>query len=58
MTNKNRYDDPDERWTMIGELVNTYGNEDEQMAWMLCRGDAAEWRIAANMPSLIGDLVK
>jgi|LAHQ01.1.fsa_nt_gb hypothetical protein len=58
MTNKNRYDDPDERWTMIGELVNTYGNHDEQIAWMLCRGDAAEWRIAANMPSLIGDLVK
>lgn len=58
MPDKKRYNDPDERWTMIGELVNTYGNEDEQTAWMLCRGDAAEWRMAAMLPSIKGDPVK
>jgi hypothetical protein len=35
----------DDRWNMIGEVVNKYGTKDEKLAWALCRGDAAEWKL-------------
>jgi len=40
--------DVDQRWTAIGRLVNTYGTHAEKIAWALCRGDAAEWKLGAN----------
>ena len=36
----------DDRWNMIGELVYRYGTEDDKLAWGLCRGDAAEWKLS------------
>ena len=39
------YNNIDERWTMIGRLVAKHGTEDEKIAWALCRGDAAEWKL-------------
>ena len=38
------YDDPDKRWEAIGCLVKKYGTYEDELAWMLCRSDAAEWR--------------
>ena len=37
--------DIDYRWNLIGNLVEKYGTDEERIAWMLCRGDAAEWRL-------------
>ena len=42
------YNNIDERWTMIGRLVAKHGTEDEKVAWALCRGDAAEWKMEAR----------
>ena len=39
------YDNVDARWTAIGKLVEKHGNDEEKLAWALCRGDAAEWRL-------------
>lgn len=38
----------DKRWTTIGELVEKYGSQEEKVAWALCRGDAAQWKIASE----------
>lgn len=35
----------DDRWILIGGLVEKHGNKAEKEAWMLCRADAAEWRM-------------
>ena len=40
--------DKDENWNRIGRLVYAHGCEEDKTAWMLCRGDAAEWRLAAQ----------
>jgi hypothetical protein len=42
------WDDIDKRWTRIGELVEQYGSMADKIAWMLCRGDAGEWRYNAK----------
>lgn len=42
------FDNIDDRWKMIGELVEEYGTEEEKLAWALCRGDAAEWRLGTE----------
>jgi hypothetical protein len=44
----NWYDDIDKRWEAIGCLVKKYGSYEDEMAWILCRGDAAEWRLATD----------
>ena len=41
----NNVNDIDYRWNRIGEIINSYGKEDDKIAWMLCRGDSAEWKI-------------
>lgn len=38
----------DERWDTIGRLVEKHGTPIQKVAWMLCRGDAAEWKIASE----------
>jgi hypothetical protein len=43
---KKWYDDIDARWSRMDELVELFGTEDDKIAWMLCRGDAGEWRMA------------
>ena len=40
--------DIDYRWNRIGEIINSYGKEDDKIAWMLCRGDSAEWKIKSE----------
>ena len=35
----------DDRWNMVGNLINTCGSEEEKLAWGLCRGDSAEWKM-------------
>ena len=40
--------DVDRRWEMIGALVESAGSEEEKIAWALCRGDAAEWRLGTK----------
>lgn len=39
------YMDIDARWKAIGELVEIYGNNEEKLAWAMCRGDYAELRL-------------
>jgi len=35
----------DDRWNRIGEIIRTHGSENDKIAWALCRGDAAEWKL-------------
>jgi hypothetical protein len=37
---------------MIGKLVETHGTEIEKLAWALCRGEAAEWRLGIGTTSI------
>lgn len=37
--------DIDDRWTMVGDLVERCGTAEEKLAWALCRGDFAELRV-------------
>lgn len=37
---------PDDWWNSIGALVEKHGIEEEKLNWMLCRGQAAEWRFS------------
>jgi hypothetical protein len=37
---------------MIGNLVETHGTEIEKLAWALCRGEAAEWRLGIGTTSI------
>jgi len=36
--------DIDYRWTLVGELVEKFGDDHDKIAWAMCRGDAAEWK--------------
>ena len=38
------YEDMNSRWAAIGDIVREFGEEEDQNAWALCRGDAGEWR--------------
>jgi len=44
--------DIDYRWEMIGKLVEKYGNDYDELAWAMCRGDAAEWKLGYKICGL------
>ena len=46
--NEKNLKDVDKRWALIGSLVERFGSEEEKIAWALCRGDAAEWRLPSQ----------
>jgi len=48
----NLYTNPDLKWEMIGRLVEKHGTETEKIAWALCRGQAAEWRLGIGTTSI------
>jgi len=49
---KTLYTDPDTKWNLIGALVERHGTETEKIAWALCRGEAAEWRLGVNTTTI------
>ena len=52
MKRKNLYTDPHIKWNIIGKLVEEKGTETEKIAWALCRGEAAEWRLGIGNTSI------
>lgn len=44
--------DVDYRWELIDKLVEKYGSDYDKLAWALCRGDAAEWRVGNQLYDL------
>jgi hypothetical protein len=50
--------DVDHRWTMVGNLVEKFGNDEEKLAWMLCRGDAVDRRLNSIDPKDVKELLE
>jgi len=46
------YNDPNLKWDIVGKLVERHGTEIEKLAWALCRGQAAEWRLGIGTTSM------
>ena len=49
---KTLYTDPNAKWNIIGKLVEEKGTDTEKIAWALCRGEAAEWRLGISTTSI------
>jgi YD repeat-containing protein len=49
--------DIDYRWNALGRLVEEHGTDEDRLALMLCRGDAAEWRDRAAASKDIKELL-
>ena len=49
---KSLNNDPDAKWNIVGKLVERHGSEIEKLAWALCRGEAAEWRLGIGTTSI------
>ena len=45
---KKWYSDIHKRWIAIHELIEKYGTDEDKIAWLLCRDDAAGWRVNSD----------